>query len=149
MDAAPPSVAELAPVQPPAPPAHTAPPPAPPIRNDAATKVAATSGLRVSFPPGKAELSPDSAAAIKHLVGSTQGNGAVTFTVAAYATGVADDPSVARRLSLSRALAVRTALLAAGVSASRIEVRAMGSNVHSGPLDRADVSVLGANDPAR
>ena len=50
-----------------------------------------------------------------------------SFNVVAYAAGTPDDPSTARRLSLSRALAVRSALMADGVGSARIYVRALGA----------------------
>ncbi len=149
MAAAPPPVAQLAPVVP-ATSAATAPPPPPPIDADAATKAAAmASGVRVTFAPGKAELSPASADAIKELVASAAGTGTATFNVVAYAAATPDDPSLSRRLSLSRALAVRSALMADGVVSSHIYVRALGAQASDGPPDRVDVSLFGSNAPAR
>ena len=49
------------------------------------------------------------------------------FTIIGTAPGIKNDPSVARRLSLNRALAVRAKLRAAGVSSEHIIVQAMGS----------------------
>jgi len=62
----------------------------------------------------------------------------------AYAAGRPEDPSTARRLSLSRALAVRAALMADGISSNRIYVRALGAQASDGPADRVDISVLGS-----
>lgn len=143
MNAAPPPVAQLTPIRP-----NTATPAKPPQQH--ANKAAAVSnGLKVSFPPGKADLSPDGAAAIKRLVASAHTSADTTYNVVAYAAGTAGDPSVARRLSLSRALAVRGALMADGVNSARIYVRAMGANVPSGPPDRVDVTLQGGNDPSQ
>lgn len=58
------------------------------------------------------------------------------------ATG-SDGGSGARRLSLSRALAVRTFLIERGVRSTRIDVRALGAAGDSGAPDRVDVVVLG------
>ena len=69
---------------------------------------------------------------------------ATTFNVLAYAPGKADDPSTARRISLSRAMAVRSALVADGVPSARIFVRALGEQFGDGPPDRVDLSVTGA-----
>jgi hypothetical protein len=71
----------------------------------------------------------------------------------AYAAGTPEDPSTARRLSLARALAVRSALIADGVSSTRIYVRALGAQpggalAGDAPADRVDLSVLGANAPS-
>lgn len=146
--AAPPAVAELTPVAPAAS-AASAPPPPPPIEANAATKAAETSnGLRVTFAAGQSDLSPASADAIKQLVASAPSGGTETFNVVAFAAAKADDPSFARRLSLSRALAVRSALMADGVVSSHIYVRALGSQVPEGPADRVDLTMLGGNAPA-
>ncbi len=146
---APPPIIALAPVPPP-PPAAQAPPPPPPPISDTATSAAsaAGAGLRVTFGPGESDLSPASATAIQNLVkNGPQGDG-ISFNVVAYAAGTPEDPSTARRLSLARALAVRSALIADGVSSTRIYVRALGAQASDAPADRVDLSVLGANAPS-
>jgi outer membrane protein OmpA-like peptidoglycan-associated protein len=60
----------------------------------------------------------------------------------AYASGGDDAGSQARRLSLSRALAVRSYLIDQGVRSTRMDVRALGNRVPSGPPDRVDVVVM-------
>lgn len=57
----------------------------------------------------------------------------------AYAAGDAGGKLAARRISLSRALAVRTYLMEKGIRASRIDVRAMGSETEVAPADRVDM----------
>ena len=63
----------------------------------------------------------------------------VRITLTAYADSGHATPREARRLSLSRALAIRDYLVAKGISSSRVDVRALGANVHSGDPDRVDV----------
>ena len=46
----------------------------------------------------------------------------------AYASGTADQPVEARRLSLQRALAVRAVLMNEGIRSGRIDVHAMGTD---------------------
>jgi outer membrane protein OmpA-like peptidoglycan-associated protein len=146
--AAPPTVA-LAPIAPPQPTEPEPPPPPPPISDTAASTATNTSaGLRVTFGSGQADLSPSSAAAIKSLVTGAPPGLNISFNVAAYAAGTPEDPSTARRLSLSRALAVRSALMADGVSSTRIYVRALGAASGDEPPDRVDVAVLGGNASA-
>jgi hypothetical protein len=101
----------------------------------------------VTFGTGQAELSPASAAAIKGVVQSAPVGDGVSFNVVAYAAGTPDDPSTARRLSLSRALAVRSALMADGVSSSRIYLRALGAAGGDEAPDRVDLAVMGAGSP--
>lgn len=98
------------------------------------------------FAKGQSDLSPASADAIKQFAKGAPNTDATTFNVLAYASGDPDDPSVARRLSLSRAIAARDALLADGVPSARIYLRALGAQPgDGGPLDRVDIAVMGAN----
>ncbi|HVY15576.1 MAG TPA: OmpA family protein, partial [Rhodopila sp.] len=141
-----PETASITPITPP--PATAAPPP-PPVSADAKTAVAPTpAGLRLTFAPGQADLSPESAASIKQFAAAAPAGGGATFNVQAYAPGSKDDPSSARRLSLSRAMAVRSALVSDGVESARIFVRALGSQYGSGPADRVDIDVMGDNAAA-
>jgi outer membrane protein OmpA-like peptidoglycan-associated protein len=145
---APPPTVALAPTAPP-PAAQAAPPPPPPISDSAATattKVGA--GLRVTFGAAEADLSPASAEAIRTIVQSAPAGDSTTFNVIGYAAGTPEDPSTARRLSLSRALAVRNALMADGVTSSRIYVRALGATGGDESPDRVDLAVMGGNAPA-
>lgn len=140
-----PEAATVTPV--PAPVATATAPPMPPPVSNTSTTTAQQSGasMRLTFDSGATDLSPASAATIKEFLGAAPTGDSVTFNVTAYAAGKADDPSVARRLSLSRALAVRNAMIAEGIISSRIYVRALGNQGGSGPADRVDISVLGAN----
>ncbi len=148
LPSAPPPEVSLTPNAPPIPaPAVPAPvPSAAALPSSTATPTAG--GLRVNFPPGESTVGPDSAAALKHLASAAKAKGAsASFNVVAYAPGSPSDPSTARRLSLSRALAVRASLIAAGVDGANIYVRALGEPPASAPggADRADITVLGAN----
>jgi outer membrane protein OmpA-like peptidoglycan-associated protein len=131
----------------PAPPAAGSAPPPPPVSDKAVTNATpTTAGLRVTFASGQSDLSPESVASIKQLATTTAASDATNFNVIAYAPGSPDDPSTARRVSLSRAMAVRSALVANGVSSARIYVRAMGAQYGDGPPDRVDVNVQGGSD---
>ena len=146
LPAAPPPEVALAPIVPAEP--SAAPPPPPPVTATADSRATPTAGgLTVTFGADAADLSPVSAAAIKALAQSVPQTDATSFNVLAFAAGAAQDPSSARRLSLARALAIRGALMAAGVSSTRIYVRALGSASGSGPANRADISIMGANAP--
>jgi len=137
-----PQTASINPIAPPEPAAGAAPPPPPPISETAATKAAPTSaGLRLTFAADQSDLSPESSAAIKQLATSAPPGDGTTFNVQAYAPGKPDDPSTARRVSLSRAMAVRSALVADGVPSARIFVRALGDQHGDGPPDRVDIAV--------
>jgi outer membrane protein OmpA-like peptidoglycan-associated protein len=144
-----PDTATIAPIAPQPPPPGTQPPPPPPVSDKATTAAApTTSGLRLTFASGASDLSPESSASIKQLTQDAPKGDETTFNVLAYAPGKPDDPSTARRVSLSRAMAVRSALVADGVPSARIFVRALGEQYGDGPPDRVDLSVTGANTPA-
>jgi outer membrane protein OmpA-like peptidoglycan-associated protein len=95
-----------------------------------------------------AKDAPDPAAqalgALKFLAGDL--NAAMTspnarIELQAFGGAKGDKGSDARRLSLKRALSIRQVLIDDGVSADRIDVRAMGGVDDSGPTDRVDVYV--------
>lgn len=60
----------------------------------------------------------------------------------AFAGGSDETVSAARRLSLSRALAVRAYLIERGVRSARIDVRALGVPEDNGPAERVDILLL-------
>lgn len=96
--------------------------------------------VRLSFAAGSAALDPD---AEKHLDAVAKGmaaNEEIRLQLLAYAGG-AESASQARRLSLSRALAVRSHLIKQGVRSTSIDVRALGDKFEGGPPDRVDVIV--------
>jgi outer membrane protein OmpA-like peptidoglycan-associated protein len=68
-------------------------------------------------------------------------NEKLRVTLIAYASAVGDQVSTARRVSLSRALSVRSYLLDAGVSNLRINVQAEGDKNPGGDPDRVDLMV--------
>lgn len=60
----------------------------------------------------------------------------------AFAGGKDLSASKARRLSLSRALSVRSYLIEKGVRSTRIDVRALGNKTTEEPLNRVDLNVI-------
>ena len=135
----------VVPTRPPAPPA-----PAPVAADAPGTATAIQDGLRVTFGEGRADLNPGTESALRSLAHhATLGD--TSFTVAAFAPGVPEDPSTPRRLSLSRALTVRAVLIAAGIPSIRVYVKALGASrgVEDGPADRVDVTLAATNPQAR
>ena len=125
-------------------PAAARPPEPPPVSASAGTTAKPeTAGLRLEFKSDQSDLSPAANGAIGELVKATPNGDTVTFNVLAYAAGVADDPSAARRMSLARGLSVRAALIAGGVPSTRIYIRALGASIGDGPPDRVDLTVQG------
>jgi outer membrane protein OmpA-like peptidoglycan-associated protein len=127
LPATPPAIAALPPAAPvPAP--RPQPAPVVPVAADApgqATPI--PGGVRVTFGPGRQDLNPATEAALRALAQTLKPQDTTTINVFAYAPGPADDPSVARRLSLARALAARAVLITEGIASTRIYPRAMGA----------------------
>jgi outer membrane protein OmpA-like peptidoglycan-associated protein len=128
----------------PAPPA--APPVPPPAAAEAAAPAAAPPALRgdnltIPFPAGGSDLPGAAKPQLDALAQRLGKEESLQVRVMAYAADDGENASRARRTSLSRALAVRSALMDHGVNANRIEVRALGQPA-SGAPDRVDVSVL-------
>ncbi len=147
--AAPPPAGPSAPpsAPPSGPAAPSAPPPPPPAAlagPSPGAAVALPAPLTLSFPAGKATLTPAETEAIARLVRAAPQTNSTSFSVLAYAAGSPQNPSAARRLALARALAVHDALRAAGVPGSRIFLRAMGPPDGSGAPDRAELRVSAA-----
>lgn len=103
--------------------------------------IAVGSSQRILFPPGSARLAEDGQAALKRISIALKNNPALRLQLKAYARGSAQNPSQARRLSLSRALAVRANLMKQGVRPTRIDVQALGNKVPDGPPNRVDLVV--------
>jgi outer membrane protein OmpA-like peptidoglycan-associated protein len=97
--------------------------------------------IRIPFSGEAATLPEDSKGDLKGIAGSLSKDPALRVQVMAYASGN-NDASRARRLSLSRALAVRGFLIDQGVGSTRIDVRALGNTAEGGPTDRVDLMVL-------
>ncbi len=126
------------------------PPPPPTVAADAVgTTLPIQDGLRVTFGPGETAINPATDAALKDLAKALPAG--ATVAVVAYAAGTPDDPSTARRESLSRALQVRSALIGSGIASTRIYVRALGATVPPPPgvtPDRVDITVTAPPPPA-
>ena len=153
-------------LQPPSPPAEPEPPttveaepepPPPPPRSltekpaaEAQTAALPPAGTlveqtRVLFQEGSAVLSEAAKGQLRGVAAFLEANASARMQLLAYAKATAESPSRARRLSLSRALAVRAFLIEQGVRSTRMDVRALGDKVPDGPVDRVDVLPQAAN----
>ena len=111
-------------------------------------------GWRIAFPAGQADLPQGLGPALAEI-GRSLGEkpvGTGRITIEAQASGPAEDASVARRLSLGRAEAVRQALAAGGLVTTRVDLRPLGRTAQG--LDCADIlppnaSLARPTDPAR
>lgn len=97
-----------------------------------------TAMLRISFEPDEAALSQTAVAQVQAFAESFKGKGG-RIALKSYAGKPGDTGSNMRRLSLKRVLAVREVLLVQGISAERLEVRALGGVRDAGAPDRVDI----------
>lgn len=106
------------------------------------TKVPTTGPLTVLFSPGSAVLNTEASERINAVHEKMESDQSLRLQLVAYATSTDDNPSRARRLSLSRALAVRSQLVEKGIKSTRMDVRALGSKFEEAPGDRVDLVLL-------
>ncbi len=98
--------------------------------------------LSLRFGDGSARLSGDAERQLTRLASQLTETDS-RLQLKAYASASGGTASAARRLSLSRALSVRSYLIEKGVRSTRIDVRALGLADDGGPEDRVDVLLLG------
>lgn len=101
---------------------------------------ASRSRMSLSFTPGQADLNAEQRLTVLHnLVPILSGDAGQSLMIQSYATPVDKGQSSDRRIALSRALAIRAALLDHGIEARRIDVRALGASSDQGTADRTDL----------
>jgi outer membrane protein OmpA-like peptidoglycan-associated protein len=100
-----------------------------------------TEQVRVDFAAGANELDGAARGKLDEVANGLNQNPKLRLQLLAYAAGSGDAGSQARRLSLSRALSVRSYLIDKGVPSTRIDVRALGNKAEDGPPDRVDVVI--------
>lgn len=99
--------------------------------------------VTVTFPGGQSELPTTDLSSLDALA-QHYANTDDRLQIRAYADGGnADGGSGARRLALSRALAVRAYLIDKGIRSTRIDVRALGTPTDGSPADRVEVAPVG------
>ncbi len=169
--AAPPTPVPPVPVPPPAPaiatadpaPATAAEPPAPPAQQQAPKPPASSTAespaaavqtasrpdadgketsIRVLFDDKSAKIADSARAPLQKLSDTMKKSENLRVQLMAYAGGTSETASQARRLSLSRALAVRSFLINQGVRSTRMDVRALGNKAEGGPSDRVDAVLV-------
>ncbi|MBH61849.1 MAG: hypothetical protein CL569_05250 [Alphaproteobacteria bacterium] len=97
--------------------------------------------MRVDFLGATTRLTPDAERSLGSLA-ATMAESDGRLQLKAYAGGTGEPLGSARRLSLSRALAVRSFLIEQGIRSTRIDVRALGRAEDSGPPERVDIVLL-------
>ena len=135
-------------------PAIPAPPPPPEVleetpsapqiaeRTPAAQPLMEGQALRIAFDLDSANLPEAAKADLEALATRLVKEENLRVQLLAYASSTEQGASQARRLSLSRALAVRSYLIEQGVRSTRMDVRALGDKSEETPADRVDLVLV-------
>ncbi len=118
-----------------------APPPAPPaapVETAAIDLNAPLQPIKLFFAPDHAELSADARVKLNQLADALLADDAKVIQLLAYASDN-ESSAQARRVSLSRALAVRGVLMERGIQSTRMHVRALGNKSKDGNPDRVEI----------
>lgn len=100
--------------------------------------------VTLAFPGGQGELPAAGDLTALDALARQYANGEDRLQIRAYAAStVSDGGSGARRLSLTRALAVRQYLIDKGIRSTRIDVRALGAPTDGTAADRVEVAPVG------
>ncbi len=100
------------------------------------------SPLRLLFERDEVELPDGARDRLAPIALKLQDEPNARLQLQAFAVGSEDSASQARRVSLARALAVRSYLIERGVRSTRIDVRALGAPEDEGPPDRVDIILI-------
>ncbi|MBN4016454.1 OmpA family protein [Rhodospirillaceae bacterium AH-315-P19] len=95
--------------------------------------------IQVVFGSESALLSDKAKAKLEKFAVHLKSNSGLRIQLLAHASGTEEAASQARRLSLSRALVVRSFLIEQGLPSIRIDVRALGNKGSGKPADRVDL----------
>jgi outer membrane protein OmpA-like peptidoglycan-associated protein len=96
----------------------------------------------VVFAPNVSDTPDQAKPTLDKVVAALKADEQIHVQLVAYAGGPPDQASSARRISLQRAISVRSYLMEQGIKSARIDVRALGNRTDvPGPQDRVDVVV--------
>ena len=109
---------------------------------DDASASAGPGDLRLLFEGGGDNLSVAARDMLIGLAARLEARRDRRVELRAYASGEDASPSEARRLALSRALAVRSFLVENNVRSTRIDVKTLGDRSEGGPPDRVDIVLM-------
>lgn len=98
--------------------------------------------VRVPFDPNQSTLPTSASSGLDALIARLRKDDTLRVQLLAYADGDDDNANKARRLSLSRALAVRAYLIDKQIQSTRMDVRALGNRTKESPKDRVDVVLV-------
>lgn len=106
-----------------------------------AVAIAPGQAMRIEFAEAETKLPDAMKDALRKIADGVHDKQDLRLQLMAYAGADGLSASKARRLSLSRALSVRSFLIESGVRSTRIDVRALGNKTSDKPANRVDVNI--------
>ena len=97
--------------------------------------------MTVFFPANSTDIPPGVDRFFKEIIDKMRADKSVRLQLRGYAGSGDSSVSQARRVSLFRALSVRTYLMKSGIRSTRMDIRALGNKVEKGNPDRVDVEL--------
>lgn len=97
--------------------------------------------LLIPFDANDAKLPAELKTHLADLADGIREDKDIRLQLMAYAGGDSISAGKARRMSLSRALSVRSFLIENGIRSTRIDVRALGNKTTTDPINRVDVNI--------
>jgi outer membrane protein OmpA-like peptidoglycan-associated protein len=99
-----------------------------------------SSMVSIEFKPNLSDLNADQKSILdSDVLPRLKKEKNLRLQIQAFASSTKDGKSTARRLSLSRALSLRSYLLEKGFTPDRMDIRALGDNTLEKPMDRVDL----------
>lgn len=118
-------------------------PPAPTTKAAAPTDVFRGQSATIRFTSGRADIPPEGQKLLQAIANRLDADHMLRLMLVAHAGTSGDDAIEARRVSLARALQMRSYLIEKGVAGVRMDVRALGNrDSGGGPPDRVDIEIL-------
>ncbi|MEQ8332227.1 OmpA family protein [Nisaea sp.] len=107
-----------------------------------APKASAGSAISIAFGTDAKSLPANAEGTLDDVAQKMKADTAMRVQLLAYASAGERSEAKARRLSLSRALEVRSYLIGKGVASTRMDVRALGNQAPDGAPDRVDLTLI-------
>ncbi len=99
--------------------------------------------ISLEFTGASADLGADQKNVIESsIIAKLKEDDSRRLQILSFASPAKEGQSSARRISLSRGLAIRSFLLEKGIQPGRIDIRALGENTKEKPIDRVDLMVV-------
>jgi outer membrane protein OmpA-like peptidoglycan-associated protein len=102
----------------------------------------AGAAISIAFETDTKSLPADADGTLDEVVEKMNASKSERVQLIAFASAEERSEAKARRLSLSRALEVRSYLIRKGIASTRIDVRALGNQASSGSPDRVDLAIV-------